>query len=122
MTRLASPPAAPIWTRVDLGLCCQLPKPSLLLQAGYSQVCEARLPGSSTALIATVTADRLRTVSLGDCGLLLIRWHDRAGLRVLHRTAVTVHTFNYPFQLGSTSRDGPDSATVRPPRTLPVAL
>ena len=117
MTRLANPPAAPVWTRADLGLCCQLPKPSLLLQAGYSHVCEARLPGSSTALIATVTADRLRTVSLGDCCLLLIR--DQ---RVLHRTAVTVHTFNYPFQLGSTSRDGPDSATVRPPRTLPAAL
>ena len=83
-----------------------LPKPLLLLQAGYQHACGERLEGSSTALVALLDGDRLRTASLGDCVLLVIR-----GEEVVFRTAESLHAFNFPFQLGPASRDGPDSAT-----------
>ena len=90
-----------------------LPKPLLLLQAGYREVSEAQLPGSSTALVATVLGNLLRTVSLGDSGLLVVR-----GDQVVHRTAETVHSWNHPFQLGMDSRDGPVSRSCQQRPTL----
>jgi hypothetical protein len=79
-----------------------LPKPLLLLQAGYADMCAEQVPGSSTALVATLAQDRLLTAALGDSGLVVVR-----GGMLAHRTAETMHSWNYPFQLGLTSRDGP---------------
>jgi hypothetical protein len=85
----------------------------LLLQAGYKQVCEALVHGSSTALIATVVGNLLRTVVLGDSALLVVR-----DGQVVHRTAETMHSWNFPFQLGMTSRDGPVRWNLRAPCCL----
>ncbi|KAJ3326625.1 hypothetical protein HDU93_002358 [Gonapodya sp. JEL0774] len=63
--------------------------------------------GSTTALIAILRTDRLRVASLGDCALILLRSDG-----VYFRTEEQQHSFNFPYQLGSGSRDVPDDAEV----------
>ncbi|KXS15311.1 protein serine/threonine phosphatase 2C [Gonapodya prolifera JEL478] len=61
--------------------------------------------GSTTALIALLRTDRLRIANLGDCGLIVLRDQD-----IYFRTEEQQHSFNFPYQLGTGSRDVPDDA------------
>jgi hypothetical protein len=48
--------------------------------------------------MATLVGNRLRTVSLGDCRLVVIRNEE-----VVFRTAESLHGWNFPFQLGESN-------------------
>lgn len=61
--------------------------------------------GSTTALIAVLRGDELRIANLGDCGLMIIR-----NMEAVFRTEEQQHSFNFPFQLGTGSRDSPKDA------------
>ncbi|KAI8820487.1 phosphatase 2C-like domain-containing protein [Fimicolochytrium jonesii] len=83
--------------------------PKEVLQKSYDQtnkdVVAAKLLGSATALIAVLRDDELRIANLGDCGVLIIR-----NLEPLFRSEEQQHSFNFPFQLGTGSRDSPRDA------------
>ncbi|KAJ3142055.1 hypothetical protein HK100_003250 [Physocladia obscura] len=66
--------------------------------------------GSTTALIAFLrlyityySDDELRLASLGDSSLMILR--DGA---IIFRTEEQQHSFNFPYQLGSNSKDTPE--------------
>ncbi|KAJ3075957.1 hypothetical protein HDU98_006268 [Podochytrium sp. JEL0797] len=59
--------------------------------------------GSTTALIAFLRDDELRIASLGDTTLVVVRNGD-----MVFRTEEQQHSFNFPFQLGSESKDTPE--------------
>jgi len=65
----------------------------------------ATITGSSTACCVTISGSTLRAANLGDSGFLVVR--DGS---LLHRQAEQQHGFNFPFQLGTGSTDGPDDA------------
>ncbi|KAL8286173.1 hypothetical protein RQP46_004661 [Phenoliferia psychrophenolica] len=58
--------------------------------------------GSSTALIAVLRNDELRLANMGDCCCSIIRGSD-----YVFRSEEQQHSFNYPFQAGTTSKDTP---------------
>ncbi|ORZ33032.1 phosphatase 2C-like domain-containing protein, partial [Catenaria anguillulae PL171] len=59
--------------------------------------------GSTTALLALLTnGNELRIANLGDCGLVVIRQGE-----FVFRTEEQVHSFNYPYQLGTAAQDTP---------------
>ncbi|KAM0755833.1 protein serine/threonine phosphatase 2C, partial [Meredithblackwellia eburnea MCA 4105] len=58
--------------------------------------------GSSTALIAVLRNDELRLANMGDCCCSIIRGND-----YVFRSEEQQHSFNYPFQAGTTSKDTP---------------
>lgn len=49
--------------------------------------------------------DDLRIANIGDCGVIAIRGSD-----VIFRTSEQQHSFNFPFQLGTGSKDQPADA------------
>ncbi|KLO10392.1 hypothetical protein SCHPADRAFT_930597 [Schizopora paradoxa] len=61
--------------------------------------------GSSTALLATLSGDRLRIAHLGDCSGLLVRGGD-----VVWRSEEMWWGFNFPLQLGPSSPTLPQDA------------
>ena len=63
---------------------------------------ELELIGSSTALIAVLKDDELRLANLGDCCCSIIRGDD-----YIFRSQEQQHSFNYPYQLGTSSHDTP---------------
>lgn len=63
------------------------------------------LVGSTTACLAVLRDDELRIANLGDCGVLVVR-----GQGIIFRTAEQQHSFNFPFQLGTGSKDSPSDA------------
>jgi len=63
------------------------------------------LSGSSTALLATLSGDRLCIAHLGDCSGLLVRDGD-----VVWRSEEMWWGFNYPLQLGPSSPTLPQDA------------
>ncbi|KAJ3086574.1 hypothetical protein HK102_012896, partial [Quaeritorhiza haematococci] len=83
--------------------------PALVLERAYENVCrdaeEEGLVGSCTALIVVLRNDELRIANLGDCGLMVLR-----NLVPIFRTEEQQHSFNFPYQLGTGSRDSPTDA------------
>ncbi|KAF7732522.1 hypothetical protein EC973_003269 [Apophysomyces ossiformis] len=61
--------------------------------------------GSSTACLAVLRGDELRVANLGDCGISVIRNNG-----YVFRSEEQQHSFNYPYQLGTQSRDRPNHA------------
>ncbi|KAI9001993.1 phosphatase 2C-like domain-containing protein [Gaertneriomyces semiglobifer] len=85
--------------------------PRSILQKSYEKTnldaVAENLLGSSTAIIAILRDDELRIANLGDCGVMVIR-QDEA----IFRTEEQQHSFNFPYQLGTGSRDTPNDAQI----------
>ncbi|KAL0076896.1 phosphatase 2C-like domain-containing protein [Phycomyces blakesleeanus] len=83
--------------------------PVEVLQATYDhsmrEAHRENLIGSSTACLAILRADEVRVANLGDCGISIIRNNS-----YIFRSEEQQHSFNYPFQLGTRSRDRPKHA------------
>ncbi|KAI9088336.1 phosphatase 2C-like domain-containing protein [Phlyctochytrium arcticum] len=83
--------------------------PKNILQISYEHTNEdaaqEKLMGSTTALVAILRDDELRIANLGDCGVLIIRDNEP-----IFRTEEQQHSFNFPYQLGTGSRDSPADA------------
>jgi len=62
--------------------------------------------GSSTACIEVLSGNILQFAYLGDSGFLLVR-----NSKILYRFKEQLHSFNYPFQLGTASTNVPSDAT-----------
>lgn len=62
-----------------------------------------QLIGSSTALIALLKDDELRLANIGDCCCSIIRGEEG----YIFRSQEQQHSFNYPFQMGTNSKDTP---------------
>ncbi|KAI9175998.1 hypothetical protein H9P43_006362 [Blastocladiella emersonii ATCC 22665] len=58
--------------------------------------------GSTTACVVVLANDELRIANLGDCGVAIVRQGE-----YVFRTEEQVHSFNYPYQLGTTAQDLP---------------
>lgn len=65
------------------------------------------LVGSTTAIVAHLKNDKLSVANIGDGGIMVIRDGD-----IIFRSEEQQHSFNFPFQLGSRSRDSPKDAQM----------
>jgi len=63
------------------------------------------ISGSSTACILVVSGTRLQTLNIGDSGFLIVR--DK---KLIFRFREQLHSFNYPFQIGTASANVPSDA------------
>ena len=63
------------------------------------------LVGSTTAMLVVLRDDELRIANVGDCGVMVIR-----GYEPIFRNEEQQHSFNFPFQLGTMSKDSPEDA------------
>ena len=63
--------------------------------------------GTSTACVALLNEDQLDSVNLGDSGFIIIR-----DGQVVQARQVTIHGFNFPFQLGKEGPDRPEDGVV----------
>ncbi|KAJ3012183.1 hypothetical protein HKX48_006421 [Thoreauomyces humboldtii] len=83
--------------------------PRAIMQRSYDQtntdVAALKILGSTTAIIAVLRDDELRIANLGDCGVLIVR-NDEP----IFRSEEQQHSFNFPYQLGTGSRDSPTDA------------
>ncbi|KAJ3191204.1 hypothetical protein HK101_007987 [Irineochytrium annulatum] len=86
--------------------------PKRVLEHAYLKTCidaqSEGLVGSTTAMIVVLRReqdDELRICNLGDCGLVVIRNNE-----AIFRSEEQQHSFNFPFQLGTGSKDLPSSA------------
>ena len=59
--------------------------------------------GTSTACVAMLNENQLHSVNLGDSGYIIIR-----DGQVFYSRKVTIHSFNFPLQLGEGSSDVPE--------------
>ncbi|KAI8882367.1 protein serine/threonine phosphatase 2C [Backusella circina FSU 941] len=89
--------------------------PMKILQKSYEEsMLEARqegIIGSCTACLAILRHAELRIANLGDCGISVIRHNS-----YIFRSEEQQHSFNFPYQLGTSSPDRPkdaESFTVR---------
>ena len=64
--------------------------------------------GSSTALLAVLRHDELRLANMGDCCCFVIRGDD-----FVFRLEEQQHSFNFPVQVGTTSKDIPSKDAQR---------
>ena len=71
----------------------------------YAYEDASSVEGTSTALLASLCDNRLEIASVGDCSLLLIRDGE-----IVYRTEEQTHGLNFPYQLGSGSKDKPQDA------------
>ncbi|KAI8912129.1 phosphatase 2C-like domain-containing protein [Entophlyctis helioformis] len=76
------------------------------LQVNDEAVTEKFL-GSTTALIVVLRDDELRVANIGDCGIMVIRQRE-----AIFRNEEQQHSFNFPFQLGTISKDTPADAQL----------
>ncbi|KAJ3410727.1 hypothetical protein HDV05_003447 [Chytridiales sp. JEL 0842] len=80
-----------------------------ILQQAYLRTTEDAtedgIIGSTTALLAILRDDELRISNLGDCGIMVIRSRE-----LVFRSDEQQHSFNFPFQLGTGSKDKPKDA------------
>jgi serine/threonine protein phosphatase PrpC len=95
--------------------------PKMVLQKSYDAVCvdvekevcfflvtnHEILVGSATACIAILSDDELRIANLGDGGVVVVR-----GDEIVFRSEEQQHSFNFPFQLGTGSKDSPSDADL----------
>ncbi|KAJ3217104.1 hypothetical protein HDU67_008481 [Dinochytrium kinnereticum] len=83
--------------------------PIRVLSDAYDLTCRDAtaegLVGSTTAMIVILRDDELRIANLGDCGLMIIRNNE-----AIFRSEEQQHSFNFPFQLGTGSKDLPRDA------------
>ena len=83
--------------------------PVSILQKSYEEsMQEAQQEGfigSCTACLAILRHEELRIANLGDCGISVIRHND-----YIFRSEEQQHSFNFPFQLGTSSPDRPKDA------------
>jgi len=63
--------------------------------------------GTSTACVAVLNDCQLNSVNVGDSGFIIIR-----DGQVDRSRQVTIHSFNFPFQLGEGSPDQPENGIV----------
>lgn len=61
------------------------------------------ITGTSTALLASLCGSNLEIASVGDCTVLVLR-----GGKVLYRNEEQYHSLNFPYQLGTGSKDLPN--------------
>lgn len=82
-----------------------------VLQRSYEQslneIKKLKALGSTTACIAVLRHDELRVANIGDCGISIIR-----NLDYIFRSEEQQHAFNFPYQLGISSKDKPQDAQV----------
>ncbi|KAJ9107288.1 hypothetical protein QFC21_000735 [Naganishia friedmannii] len=80
--------------------------PVEVMQKGYEKCLECvqseGIFGSATCLVATLTENTLRVANLGDCAIVVVRKGE-----IVFRTEEMQHSFNFPLQLGTNSRDEP---------------
>ncbi|KAG2195810.1 hypothetical protein INT47_010020 [Mucor saturninus] len=83
--------------------------PVSILQKSYEEsMQEAQqegIIGSCTACLAILRHEELRIANLGDCGISVIRHND-----YVFRSEEQQHSFNFPYQLGTSSPDRPKDA------------
>ena len=85
------------------------------IQAGQRDpvkaLCEAydgnKERGTSTACVAVLNDDQLNSVNVGDSGFIIIRKSQ-----VVQSRQITIHSFNFPFQLGQGSPDRPEDGLI----------
>jgi protein phosphatase PTC7 len=63
--------------------------------------------GTATACVALLDDGRLNSVNVGDSGFIII--HEG---QVIQSHQITIHSFNFPFQLGQGSPDQPEDGVV----------
>ncbi len=63
--------------------------------------------GTTTACVALLNDGQLNSVNVGDSGFIIIR----EGQMVQSRQ-ITIHSFNFPFQLGQGSPDRPEDGLI----------
>jgi protein phosphatase PTC7 len=63
--------------------------------------------GTATACVALLDDGRLNSVNVGDSGFIII--HEG---QVIQSNQITIHSFNFPFQLGQGSPDQPEDGVV----------
>lgn len=101
------------YDNIEDPLFCQYEEanPLAILQHSYDQTQEEAqregLLGSSTACLALLRHDELRVANLGDCGISVIRHNS-----YVFRSEEQQHAFNFPYQLGTRSRDQPRHANA----------
>lgn len=85
--------------------------PVSILQKSYEESMQEALQegiiGSCTACLAILRHEELRIANLGDCGISVIRHND-----YIFRSEEQQHSFNFPYQLGTSSPDRPKDAQV----------
>ncbi|RKO88896.1 phosphatase 2C-like domain-containing protein [Blyttiomyces helicus] len=85
--------------------------PKAILAKSYAlttrDAADEGIVGSSTALVVILRDDELRIANIGDCGIMIIRNHEP-----IFRNEEQQHSFNFPFQLGTGSRDSPVDAQL----------
>eukprot|EP00026_Physarum_polycephalum_P011632 Phypoly_transcript_11870.p1 GENE.Phypoly_transcript_11870~~Phypoly_transcript_11870.p1 ORF type:complete len:325 (+),score=32.36 Phypoly_transcript_11870:183-1157(+) len=84
--------------------------PISLMEAGYINASQHL--GSSTCCIVVLSGSHVNSANLGDSGFMVIR-----GDKIVYRTKEQQHRFNFPFQLGNTSKDKPQHSDIA---TVPV--
>ncbi|KAI8903414.1 phosphatase 2C-like domain-containing protein [Powellomyces hirtus] len=84
--------------------------PREVMQQSYDQtnadMAAAKILGSTTAIVAVLRDDELRIANLGDCGVMIVR-NDEP---IFRSEEEQQHSFNFPYQLGTGSRDSPKDA------------
>ena len=63
--------------------------------------------GTATACVAILNDGQLNSVNVGDSGFIIIREGQ-----VVQSRQITIHSFNFPFQLGKGSPDQPEDGVV----------
>ena len=63
--------------------------------------------GTATACVALLDDGQLNSVNVGDSGFIIIREGQ-----VIQSHQITIHSFNFPFQLGQGSPDQPENGVV----------
>jgi protein phosphatase PTC7 len=63
--------------------------------------------GTSTACVAVLNDGQLNSVNVGDSGFIIIRESQ-----VVQSRQITIHSFNFPFQLGQSSPDRPQDGLI----------
>jgi len=81
----------------------ELKLPLELLSYAYERA--KTIQGSSTACILTLSGTTLRTANIGDSGFMIIRDGN-----IVYRSKEQLHSFNYPYQIGTASANVPEDA------------
>ncbi|GHJ85949.1 hypothetical protein NliqN6_2351 [Naganishia liquefaciens] len=80
--------------------------PVVVMQQGYEKCIECvqneGIFGSATCLVAVLAENQLKIANLGDCAIIVVRRGE-----IVFRTEEMQHSFNFPLQLGTNSRDEP---------------
>ena len=63
--------------------------------------------GTATACVAILNDGQLNSVNVGDSGFIILRVGQ-----VVQSRQITIHSFNFPFQLGKGSPDQPEDGVV----------